>query len=88
LSEKQKGNHVRPDIIIDPAKGSIRLAPSERRFRRIPDRLLRATLLSVKRDRKALNHKRFIYDRKGSPLGVVTFEPCDFDPYTGKRRHR
>lgn len=79
---------MRPDIIIDPPKGSVTTVPGERRFRRIPDKVLRATLLSVKRDRKALRHRRFIYDRRGEPLGIVTFEPCSFDPFSGRVRRK
>lgn len=79
---------MRRDIIIEPAQGSVTTVPSERRFRRIPDRVLRATLLSVKRDTKARTHRRFIYDRRGEPLGIVTFEPTSFDPYTGARKRR
>ena len=71
------------DIIIDPARGSIKAVPAERRFRTIPDRVLRSALLSVKRDR-AKRHARYVYDKRGEPLGIVTFEPCRFDPFTGK----
>lgn len=79
---------MRVDIIVDPERGSVRAVPAEHRFRRIPDRELRATLLSVKRDRKAIRHKRYVYDKRGEPLGVVTFEPCAFDPYSGKVKRK
>lgn len=77
---------MKPDIIIDPPKGAVTVVPGERRYRRIPDRELRAALLSVKRDRKALRHQRYVYDKRGEPLGIVTFEPCVFDPFTGRRK--
>jgi hypothetical protein len=71
------------DIIVDPPKGSVTV--TGRRTDLVRDRDLRAELLSCRRD-KVTARRRYIYDRHGEPLGIVTFEPGNFDPRTGRRR--
>jgi len=66
--------------IVDPERGSVRGDRVKLR-----DRDLRAELLRVRKD-KATRRRKFIYDRAGEPLGIVTFEPTPFDPKSGRRR--
>lgn len=49
------------------------------------ERALVSGLRSVKRD-GARKRKVYVYDRQKKPLGIVTFEPCNFDPRTGRRK--
>lgn len=71
------------DLILDPPRGSVKSVPHRRG--KVRDRDLRAELINCKSD-TVTRRKHYVYDRKGNPLGIVTFEPCNFDPMTGRRR--
>lgn len=71
------------DLIIDPPRGSVKSVPHVRGS--VRDRDMRRELISCKND-VVKRRKHYVYDRKGNPLGIVIFEPCNFDPRTGRRR--